>query len=827
MKSKLSKGVLVSFLLMAASFYFFIPNEKSTKQEKEEKGPGLHPKWVEQWRLIKGLKDGEEVPPNLFRSWSLADKKANKREANTGLLNIKELGPYNVGGRTRDMITDYADHNRILACGVSGGIWESKNLGKKWAPINDNEASLAPTAITQSPFDHKIFYYSTGEVTNATAGVPGNGVFKSVDGGQSFSQLDATLNGKFDYTWDIKHSLTDSNTIYVATANSGLWRSTNAGDTFELVYQTGVDVQDIEVLPNGSVLITVESNGIYKSESGDLGSFTKLTKGTPVNGFNRIEISNCLDFPDVIYAAFSQNNGYDQGICVGIWKSSNGGKTWNLASGNPMDVDDGSFRWPWSCFVLGVHPSDTNNIVVGCIGLFFSKDGGASWGAAANSHVDYHCFTSRLDDKDAFLIGNDGGIYSYNWNTIKSTAQIQDLNNGYNVTQAYAGSFAPDSLGNIIGTQDNGTNYGQNGESDFTEIFGGDGSFCHVNQQYPDIAYVSSQNANIRKTGSLNQKIPSTISAVSDDIRDDSPWFINPFEMNYLDGELLFMPTQRGLWMSFDGAQFWSKIVDRKNNLYAVGIPYVTDPKRIYVGGDNLQLFRIEDPINTEIGNEISLRKNIPAELNGGFISCITVHNRNDGTLYLSLSNFSNAPKVWRVDSAHTDNPVWANISGDLPEGLPANWIELDPYRPDNYLMVATDFGLYTTSNGGQNWVKEDKIPNVSIHNIRMRYTDRKLFVYTHGRGTWAANLERIEDPYAGLENKKHLKISVFPNPAKGEINIELSNPFSYEITGLDGKNLLSGKSVKSIDVSTLPKGTYILKATANTKNYTTRFVRE
>lgn len=823
-KLKLIAIAITSIPAIAAIVYhsFDLNNNSS---ETNEKGPGMAPGWVEQWRTMKGLKEGESVPFGLYSQWQKADNAAaNKRRVGTGLFNLKELGPYNIGGRTRDMIIDKANPERILACGISGGIWESKNNGKDWKPINDLASSLSATSIDQSPFEHNVIYYGTGEGSGNSAGIPGEGVFKSNDGGQTFEQLESTLNDNFTYTWDVKHSLVDSNTVFVSTPNRGLWRTTNAGDTFERVYVSAADIHDIEVFKDSTILIAVESVGIFKSKTGDLGSWEKLTDGLPTGGFNRIDITYSDSFPNVVYALFAEGlNGYN-GSAVGVYKSSNGGESWTF-QGNPQTGTNESFGFPWYCLALGVDPLDTNKLVAGSAGYTYTLDGGKTWRRGRNSHADYHVFKFRPDRQGYFYAGNDGGIYEYNWETVGS--QFVDKNEGYNVTQIYAGTFTPDTLGTLIGSQDNWSKYAHQGRPDFRQVYGGDGSFCHIHQQNPNIAYMSSQNANLRKTGALTSSSPSTISAITSNVQADGVWFINPFEMNYLDGDMLFFPSRRGLWMSFDGAQFWTQIVDRKSNMYAVGIPYVENPQRVYLGGDNLQLFRVEDPINATTGNEVSLRKNLPDNLNNGFIACITVHPRDDGTLYLTMSNYSNAPKVLRVDSAHTDNPVWTDISGDLPQGLPANWIEVDPYRPDDFLVVATDFGLYTTSNGGENWVKEERIPNVSIHNIRMRYTDRKLFVFTHGRGGWAMNLQKMEDPFVGIENEKSVDLNLYPNPTQSILNVELNSTFEYEILNIEGRTLLSGKSSKSIDVSTLAKGNYILKANTESQNFTSRFVKQ
>ncbi|MFY0674493.1 MAG: T9SS type A sorting domain-containing protein [Bacteroidia bacterium] len=803
----------------------FNDDENLTPNKESDGGPGMAPGWVDQWRTIKGLKEGEEVPFGMYREWRNSDmaKLANKRNEKTELFNLKELGPNNLGGRTRDMLIDLADSSRILACGISGGIWEGKNFGKNWRPINDYAATLSATCITQSPFEHDVIYYGTGEGSGNSAGIPGEGIFKSTDGGETFEQLESTATSNFTYTWDIKHSLVDTNTLYVSTTNRGLWRSVNAGDTFERVYVSSVDIHDIEVFPDSSIMISVEGRGIYRSKTGDLGDWIQLTDGLPTAGFSRVDIAYSENYPNVVYAVYANGrNGYD-GNGLGVYKSSDGGDSWAL-QGRPS-AGGVNFSFPWYCLTIGVDPYDTNNVAVGSVNYGFSKDGGKTWREADNSHADYHCHVFRKDEPGSFYVGNDGGIFEYNWNSMAGNSISK--NDGYNVYQVYAGTFTPDSNGVLVGSQDQWSTYSQYGGGVFKRVWGGDGAFCHVHQQNPDIAYMSSQNGNLRKTGSVNAVNPGTIAAISSNVLADGVWFINPYEMNYLNGDLLFFPTRRGLWMSFDGAQFWTQIADRKINMYSVGIPYNKDPKRIYFGGDNLQLWRIEDPINATTGNEVRLNRNMPSTLNNGFIACITVHPRDDGTLYLAMSNYSNSPKVWRVDSAHTEDPVWTDISGDLPTGLPANWIETDPYRPDDYLMIGTDFGLYISKNGGETWIKEERIPNVSIHNIRLRYTDRKLFVYTHGRGVWSMNLKAMEDPFVGIKKVDNELVSIYPNPTSHFININLKEQFTYKVFGLNGSELLNGVNETQIDVSTLSKGTYIFKANTENQEYSSQFIIE
>lgn len=825
----------ITIAFISSYFMFNASEKKSNEQISEKKGPSAaEPGWLEQRHIMKANEDGI-IPSGLYTQWREADRKNrfNKKGTSSDIASITELGPSNVGGRTRDLIVDINNTDRILAAAISGGLWESLNGGKTWKNHNDLSANLNITCIIQSKVDPKTIYYGTGEGIGNSSGAPGEGIFKSIDGGKTFEQLSSTLNDSFEYIWDIEHSMTDSNTFYVSTKNKGLFKSKDGGKTFTKVFSTTQHIYDIEVFPNGSVLLGSNAQGIYYSEDGEESTFTKITNGLPTSGFHRIEIEYADSFPNVVFAVYGKNVGSYDGTTIGLYKSSNGGKTWKYV-GNPADSKQ-NFGFTWYTLALGVDPDDTTKIVAGSAGFTYSTNGGETWRIGNLSHADYHVFTFHPEKTGVFYAGNDGGIYEYNWSNIQT--RYIDLNNGYNVTQFYAGSFNPTGNIAIAGAQDNGTQMSTDGGSTYKSVYGGDGSYCHINQQFPKIAYVSSQNGNIRKTGDVTFLSPLTSSVRNeldennDSAIDDGAWFINPFEMNYKSSDQLFFPTRRRLFVSFDGAGSWKAVTNFKSNLYSVGIPNNSNPERVFVGGDNLVLWRVDDPFGTEPGNEVNLRKNIPTGLSSSFISNIKVHPQTDTSLYISLSNYSVRPRAWRVDGVLGEDPTWVDISGDLPENLPVNWIEVDPYRPNTAFYAATDFGLYVTENGGKNWVKEERIPNVSIHQIRIRESDRKMFIYTHGRGIWLAELKDMEDPFIGIDESQNttLKVNLFPNPTSNILNLELNNnsTFAYKIVDLTGKEIQTGKSsIKQIDVASLANGTYLIHINTENKNYQSTFIK-
>ena len=485
----MKKKLLIGFtLLLAGTSIVWFTNKETVEEPDMSQNPG----WFDQYRELKGDKDGN-IPSGLAMKWYKADQANNKlyKKALDNLENIKEIGPFNVGGRTRTIVVDYSNANRFLCAGVSGGIWETVNAGTSWDKINDYSPTLSATSITQSPFDHNLFYYGTGEPMGNSADLGGLGLFKSEDGAKSFDHLEHTMTSALTGIWDVEHSLVHDSTIYVATQSGGLWRSTDAAQTFERIYTTGTRIHEIEVKTDSTIMISINAYGIVEINENTLES-TRLNGGEwPASGYGRVSFDYVRDFPNVMFAQLATSNGYD---IQSIMKSSNGGVTWTKQADPPANV---SYAQAWYCFKLSAAPTDTNFVVSLCVDPTYSSNGGQSWRTMADPHADYHEVT--WIDNNNFLIGNDAGVSRMNKNSMTT---FTNLNNGLNITQFYAGHFYPTGNSVVGGTQDNGTRFSNNGIASFSNINGGDGAFCSVNQQDDGIRYVSSQYLNMRRQSS-------------------------------------------------------------------------------------------------------------------------------------------------------------------------------------------------------------------------------------------------------------------------------------------------------------------------------------
>ncbi|MCB9261399.1 MAG: T9SS type A sorting domain-containing protein [Flavobacteriales bacterium] len=799
---KINLGVTLLIASLIVSPLFF-----TVKSKKSYFEPETHPGYGEQFYQIKQNENGE-IPRGLWKQWDAQTPKFHSKI--DFFKEVKELGPSNIGGRTRALIVDAANANHFIAGGVSGGIWNSYDAGKTWIPVDDAASTLSVTGITQNPFNPNEIYYSTGErSTGVYINYDGNGIFKSEDGGKSFFQIEGSDITAFDKTWDIAYSQTDSNTFYVASITGGLFRSTDKGKTFKQIFNTASEACDVDPMPNGRVYIAGGKKGIYYFDEAD--DITVQKFNIPVSSFNRCLVAASESDSNIIYAAFANTAG--DGI-IGIYKSIDYGENWAATT---MPVSSISYDFTWYCFTLGVHPTNPDFVICAAQDPGYSSNGGQSWGRMKNGHADYHNVTFIPNSND-FLMLCDGGIYKLNTATV--TSKVIDLNYSYNVTQFYSGFYSPTGDEVVAGAQDNWTTMNNNGGSSFSQILSGDGAFNAIDNT-GEILYASSQNGNLRR--SSNGTWFNIYNSLAATVGTQDFWFINPFEINPTDGMQVYFPTKKYLARSINGGNNWQLLTNQiAGSVFSVGMTPEDNPT-LYFGGYSSILYRINNAKTATTGSEFRMYTLSPANAKGGFIGNIEIDPDTNSTIYLAMSNISTLPRIWKVRNANTSNPEWVDISGNLPQSLPVNWIEVDPANTEN-IMIATDYGLYVTGDGGKFWYKEESIPNVYISMIRLRESDRRLYIFTYGRGAWIAQLKDEVVKVDQIVNKNPV---VYPNPSKDVISISNIDVQKVQIFNLKGVKVSENKAANSIDVSSLTEGIYFIRIMdRNGKETTTKFVK-
>ena len=794
------------------------------------------------------------IPTGLYNTWYNHDH-ALTYDGRDGMLNttgtpidtVACLGPFyhygwgDVGGRTRALLISSASDNIMFAGGVSGGLWKSTTAGSNWTPVNDTAACLNVSCITQSPFNSNVIYYGTGETVGIGNGNGGAGVFKSTNGVTTFQQLSATTS--FYQSWAIEHDKTDSLTVYYGTAYNGLQRTTDGGTTWNIAPGTAGPVCDIVTFPsagfNDNVLIAKYDSGLYMATNGKTGSFTKISSTAfPAAGnFYRIKLANCKNYPNVVYAAFAApSNDWWGAHLSGFCKSSDRGVTWTA-----LTIPDWFTGGDWP-MMLAVNPLDSNKLVIGGTGCKASSNGGGTWYASLGYHGDYHALVSYSGSHELLLAG-DGGIEHYNWDSLSSTGQYTyRLNHNYVVTQFTGGDFASSGRKCMGGTFDQGSwvmgvdsfpNYNNN-------VAGGDGLDARISQQDSNLGYTMDQNLGIQRHtrlfvpgygGGWDGRGPNTGQGVN---------WAPDYQINHADGLQLYYPTQMGLWRTIDTGYSWTQLnTTTIAGITRIGVTNATNPAVYFDGhiGTTGHFYRIDNAKTFTPGTPVDLSASLP---NGDYMGEITPYPPNPSTLFIGSTNYTSNPRAYKVMNANTATPHWVNITGNLPAYVGVNQIQADPDDTTS-LLAATSFGLYYSGDMGAHWYKESRIPNVVINQMPLRASDRKLFLFTPGRGVWYCSLRapssKRTTPIAPVtETTEQLQFSLYPDPATEKLTVSpeqaLSSSARIAIYSSDGRMISesawnpTGGEGQEVNISSLPSGAYFLQITDGNKIAKNKFVK-
>jgi photosystem II stability/assembly factor-like uncharacterized protein len=649
--------------------------------------------------------------------------------------------------------------NRGLYAETNGSIRD----GSGWESVNDFFPSLAVTKITFDPNQTNTFYFCTGEGWFNADAVRGAGVFKSIDGGETWEQLASTASSIFQYCQDIDvHPLTGD--VYVATRSGGLQRSTDGGISWQKVLGSGAgssrnSICDVEITSDGGVFVGIgifDTDGIYYSPSGDSATYNKQTVGLPGGGFYRIELAVAKSDPDIAYAIPCSTNYMIQGI----YRTDDRGATWQ-ATGLPGDNLELAASQAWYDLIIEVDPNDANTVVAGGLHLWRSEDGATTWQQLSTGrldsnliryvHVDQHAIVFRNSNEVYF--GNDGGIYK-STNFTSDNPVIYSRNDGYNITQYYAASMSAEA-GNpflVGGTQDNGSQAAYNpGITAFKPVSGADGAFCAVNPLNTDLFYTTTQFRRMYRFDNGGFELPDTIT--NDYLEDDDVLFINPFEMDPVNPENLYMASAKSLWRlknasTATGAD-WEKACAFGGIISAVSVS--TYPEDIVFMGrysSNSEPVMLQNASTTDsnvlvVGlDPAGMIPDAPGFGAGRYCSSIAVDINDANHLLVTYSNYG-INSIWETDNALSASPVWTSVEGDFPD-VPVNWAAIHPNNPD-VAYIATELGVFYTNNlngTSTEWLPSTYLPIVRTDMLRIRPSDGTIMAATHGRGIWEAQID-------------------------------------------------------------------------------------
>ena len=669
-------------------------------------------------------------------------------------FNWTERGPDNFGGRTRSIMIDPNDpmQKRAFAGSVGGGLWRNEDItssSSSWTAVNDFFANIAVTSLTYSPVNTLEMYFGTGEGYSNADAARGLGIWKSTDGGTSWNQLPSTNNSNFYYVNRlVVHQVTGD--IYAAT-NSGVFRSQNSGANWTKVLGSGVgaatnNFSDVEVSSGGTIWASTRTNGeIYNSSTGSSGAWTKLNTGNgmPATGISRIDFALSPSNPQVCYT-FCAISG------VNFYKTIDGGANWTQLP-DPVDADGGigsdiTRTQSWYDMSIAVDPNDENIVWVGGVDLFRSTNGGSSWQQMSHwyggygfqeVHADQHIAIYQPGNSSIIYFGNDGGV----WRCANANAfapAIGSRNTGYNVTQFYACAINPTAYSNqfLAGAQDNGSHgFTGTGINSTVEVTGGDGCFCHIDQNQANYQFTSYVYNNYYRSTNTGQSFSSVSFG-------NTGSFVNPSDYDDT-ANIMYACISAGNYLRWNNPQTGNTTNTVPIAAFGTGtVRAVTvspnTANRVFFGLNNGSIVIVD---NANGASPTGVDKRVAA-MPAGTVSCIAVQTGNDNHLLVTFSNYG-VNSIWETTNALSATPSWTSVEGNVPD-MPVRWALFNPNN-NQQAIIATELGVWSTDllNGtSTNWAPSNTgLANVRVTQLQMRTSDNLVIASTHGRGLFSSDV--------------------------------------------------------------------------------------
>ncbi len=787
----------------------FIRPDTSDEKEEEGKEPNDSPDEAMEDYIRRRLPEGmTELPveryvaareqANRMEQYSTVlgrklpsrnEMKARGESGKTAALagNWTELGPGNIGGRTRALVINPVNPDIMYAAGVAGGVWKTTDAGGNWTPLTDMLSNLAVCSLAMDPTNPNILYAGTGEGFFNGDGVRGLGIFKTTDGGANWAYLTATSGSDFFYVNDIVISPNNASRVYAAT-RTGIQRSDDGGANWTKIYNTAVPggVQDLVIRtdqPTDYMFAAVgnlaQSSIIRRTDVLNPAGFWEVVYSE--SGIGRVSLALAPSNQNVIYAlaASIESGNYNRGLRA-VFRSTSSGdiSSWTARVRNtdPVKLNTSLLSNPLVLFAsecglgesgfsnqgsydncIAVDPVNENIVYCGGIDAFRSDDGGASWGLMSYwwadrtdphfAHADHHVIVFHPQyngtTNQIFFHGTDGGVFrSDNARAATATGNTAacdpnntsvswtSLNHGYGVTQFYHGTVYPGGQTYFGGTQDNGTARGTDaaGVNNWERIFGGDGTYGAVDPTNVNSIYTGTQRGRLRRSGNGTDFLLS-ISGLTGTFQFVTPIAIDPGNPRR------FWTSSDRMWRSDNGQRFWraaSASFLPVGGATAIAISQLNP--NLVIAGSSLGIFRTNRALtatDTTVWAGSSPRS--------GNVSWLAYDPNDSNIVYATYSTFGGT-HVWKsIDGGAT----WAGLDGAPGSNIPdisVHCVVVDPTNSQR-LFVGTDIGVFTSDNGGANWMVENSgFANTVTETLIIEGTN--LFAFTHGRGAFRAPIQ-------------------------------------------------------------------------------------
>ncbi|MEX0299094.1 MAG: WD40/YVTN/BNR-like repeat-containing protein [Kordiimonas sp.] len=704
-------------------------------------------------------------------------------------LKLRNIGPALQSGRISDFAFYPGKAHEYLVATSSGNLWKTNNNGTTWTPMMENAGSYAIGVVELDPSNENTIWVGTGENNAQRSVANGDGVYKSIDGGKTFENVGLKDSGHIGKIW-----INPDNSDHVLVAaqgplwneggDRGLYETKDGGATWNRILDidehTGAN--EFVVDPNNPNNIIVSTwqrrrhvwtmisggpgSGVHRTTDGGK-TWSKVTSGLPgKSDLGRIGLVGAPSAPNIVYAQVATDS---KGS--GIYRTDDFGLTWKKQSGHMSNA-------PFYYNEIVVDPKNPNRLYAPETFTKISEDAGKTWRdlSLKARHVDDHAVWIDPTNTDHIFIGGDGGVYE-SWDRGANFRFVRNLP----ITQFYR--VQPDNAApfyNVCGgTQDNNSQCGPSRTTsvhgittaDWSNVLGGDGFEAVIDPNDPNVVYAQYQYGGLARVDMRTTE--KTFIAPQEGAGENrpkwnwnSPLIISPHkaERIYYAGEKVWRSDDRGdnwtvvspdLTRQIDRnalevmGRVWSVDAVGKNNstsIYGslIGLSESTLKEGlIYAGSDDGIISVTEDGGQnwTSVRKfkgvpDMSLIEDVQASLHDENVVFAVVDNHKRGDFKPYVMKSTNKGKSWKL------------ISGDLPERGTVHTIVQDHVDP-NLLFVGTEYGLFFTQDGGDNWHQmKGGFPTISVRDVEIQRRESDLVVGTFGRGIY------ILDDYSPLRFK-------------------------------------------------------------------------
>ncbi|HZP24914.1 MAG TPA: glycoside hydrolase [Terriglobales bacterium] len=676
----------------------------------------------------------------------------------------RNVGPFR-GGRTRAVCGVPAQPNVFYAGAVNGGVWKTNDFGRTWAPIFDRQPTGSIGAIEVAPSDPNVVYVGSGEGLHRPDLSVGDGMYKSTDAGETWIHLGLRDGQQIS---QIAVDPRDPNRLFVAVAGHpygpnperGIYRSTDGGQSFQQVLSKDENVggNDVKIDPSNPDVVYATlwdsreapwengawngpGGGIFKSTDGGK-TWNELKAGLP-SAITQAYVAISRSNPQRLFASVATKDAVD------LYRSEDGGQSWSTVTPDPrpkMRIGGGDLPVP------AIDPKDPDIVYSTSTVTWKSTDGGKSWTGwrGAPGGDDYQNIWINPDNPKIVLLGSDqGAIVTVNGGESWSSWYNQPTAQLYHVN---ADNAFPYRL--CSGQQESGSvciaSRGNDGEITFRDwhpVAAEEYGYVVPDPTEPDIVIGGKLSSYDRRTTQAQNILPVPLGGPDFRVIRTEPIVFSPF-----DPKLLYFAANT-LWATHDGGQSWKQVspdLTRKTWEVpaSVGI-FRSDPTAqprqrgvIYalalspVDRNRIWAGTDDGLIWLTTGAGAHWNNVTPPQLSPWQkVSVLEASHTDPQTAYAAVNTLRLDDLRPHIYRTRDSGKSWTEIVNGIPADQNVNSVREDPQRK-GLLFAATEGNVYVSFDDGEHWQSlRLNLPATSVRDLLIK--DNDLAIATHGRGFW------------------------------------------------------------------------------------------